>query len=65
MPMSEVYPGLQRGVINGGSPAWKGHGNKWHEILKYVNTAMGNGSYIWIVNKSPGPRSRPICKARY
>ena len=53
MAMSEVYPALQRGVIDGGVTSLEGvMGNKWYEILKYVNDwPMGNGSYIWIANK--------------
>jgi len=53
MPMSEVYPALQRGVINAGVTSLEGvMGNKWYEVLKYVNNwPMGNGSYIWIANK--------------
>ena len=53
MPMSEVYPAFQRGVINGGVTSLEGvMGNKWYEQLKYVNNwPMGNGSYIWIANK--------------
>lgn len=53
MPMSEVYPALQRGVIDGGSTSLEGvMGNKWYEVLKYVdNWPMGNGSYIWVANK--------------
>lgn len=53
MAMSEVYPALQRGVINGGVTSLEGvMGNKWYEVLKYVNDwPMGNGSYIWVANK--------------
>jgi TRAP-type C4-dicarboxylate transport system substrate-binding protein len=53
LPMSEVYPALQRGVINGGVTSLEGvMGNKWYEVLKFVNNwPMGNGSYIWIANK--------------
>jgi TRAP-type C4-dicarboxylate transport system substrate-binding protein len=53
MAMSEVYPALQRGVIDGGVTSLEGvMGNKWYEVLKYVNDwPMGNGSYIWVANK--------------
>lgn len=53
MAMSEVYPALQRGVIDGGITSLEGVvGNKWHEVLKFVNDwPMGNGSYIWVANK--------------
>jgi TRAP-type C4-dicarboxylate transport system substrate-binding protein len=53
MPMSEVYPALQRGVIDGGITSLEGvMGNKWYEVLKYVNDwPIGNGSYIWVANK--------------
>jgi TRAP-type C4-dicarboxylate transport system substrate-binding protein len=53
LPMSEMYPALQRGVVNGGVTSLEGvMGNKWYEMLKYVNDwPMGNGSYIWIANK--------------
>lgn len=69
LPMSEMYPALQRGVVNGGVTSLEGvMGNKWYEQLKYVNDwPMGNGSYIWIVNKKswaalPGDLQNQIVK---
>jgi TRAP-type C4-dicarboxylate transport system substrate-binding protein len=53
MPMTEVYPALQRGVISGGQTSLEGAmGNKWYEVLKYVSDwPMGSNSYIWVANK--------------
>jgi TRAP-type C4-dicarboxylate transport system substrate-binding protein len=69
LPMSEMYPALQRGVVNGGVTSLEGvMGNKWYEQLKYVNDwPMGNGSYIWIANKKswaalPGDLQNQIMK---
>lgn len=51
--MPEVYPALQRGVVDGGVTSLEGvMGNKWYEVLKYVSDwPMGNASYIWVANK--------------
>jgi TRAP-type transport system periplasmic protein len=69
LPMSEMYPALQRGVVNAGVTSLEGvMGNKWYEQLKYVNDwPMGNGSYIWIANKKswaalPGDLQNQILK---
>lgn len=69
LPMSEVYTALQRGVIDGGITSLEGvMGNKWYEVLKYVNDwPMGGGAYIWVANKKswaalPGDLQQRILK---
>jgi TRAP-type C4-dicarboxylate transport system substrate-binding protein len=70
MPMSEVYPALQRGVIDGGITSLEGVvSKKWYEVLKYVyDWPVGNGSYIWFANKKswatlPSDLQKQILKA--
>jgi len=53
LPMAEVYPALQRGVVDGAVSSLEGmYGNKFHEVVKYIsNWPLGNGSYVWVANK--------------
>ena len=53
LPMTETYPALQRGVVDGAVSSLEGiYGNKFHEVVKYVsNWPVGLGSYVWVANK--------------
>ena len=53
MPMSECYPGLQRGVIEGGTTSLEGViANKWYEVVQYTcDWPIGNAAFVWIANK--------------
>ncbi len=61
LPMAEVYPALQRGVVDGAVSSLEGmYGNKFHEVVKHVsNWPLGNGTYVWVVNK-PSWKKIPV-----
>ena len=67
--MAEVYPALQRGVVDGAVSSLEGmYGNKFHEVVKYIsNWPLGNGSYVWVANKKswnalPGDLQKKVLK---